>query len=577
MRKSKVFSLALLATGMLAVSSCSNEDMPSPGQNDGNVTITAQLPAEMMTRAMNFGNGQKAVKLSYAVYNSGSTTPIAQMTVDGDDAITMSGLQATVNLKLVTGRTYDIIFFAQSEKMNSDKSDTKPYTVRWNGQMLDVNYAKIVSNDDDNDAFFVKHTVEVTGPVNEQVVLRRPFAQINFGSDDLKEASVIDAFGTDLKTSVKARTYTQLNLGNGSVANQIEVTYPFAACPDNEDFPYEPTKYSHLSMNYLLVPADRSIVDLELTVKNATQEINTLKVAAAPVQRNYRTNIYGSLLTSTADFQVVINPIFDQNDNNVGEIVTKEPVLNDKTKTYSINNAAELAWIASTVNEGNNLEGKTISIDADIDLGGFEWIPIGHTIGTTVLSADIEGNGHTIKNLTITNGGEDAAFVGYTWRKVKNLVFDGASVKGNHWAAVVVGHTQDGCPSFGVEDVTVKNFSVECTPWLVNGNYDDGDKVGAIIGYYPGIGGTTGGIKNCTVENGTVKGYRHIGGIAGYANWPITGCTVKNVKLVQDFLNGYKSHSSVDGLFGPINGNPSYDTSEGNTVSDITTEQINKD
>ena len=38
--------------------------------------------------------------------------------------------------------------------------------------------------------------------------------------------------------------------------------------------------------------------------------INTVNVANVPVQRNYRTNIYGNLLTSAVDFNIVIDPIY---------------------------------------------------------------------------------------------------------------------------------------------------------------------------------------------------------------------------------------------------------------------------
>ncbi|MDE6382372.1 MAG: hypothetical protein K2L57_05835, partial [Muribaculaceae bacterium] len=328
MKTTRLFGLPLMAAALIGAASCSNEEIPQAVTGDGNVTLTATLPDGMLTRA--FGDGNTATRLSYAVYNAGSTTPIAGMTVDGDNALTMSGRTATVNLKLVTGRSYDIIFWAESEPVHN-ATGTKPYTVTWDGQILDVNYNEILSNDENRDAFFVKHTIEVNGPVSEEVVLRRPFAQVNFGSDDLNESAVTDAFGADLKTSLKTQTYTQLNLGNGEVANQVEITYEADGLPQGENFPYEPETYGYVSMNYLLVPASRSIVDLELAVSNAAGVINTINVSAAPVQRNFRTNIYGSLLTSAADFNVRIDPIFDQPDINVEEIKPVEPETDGNT------------------------------------------------------------------------------------------------------------------------------------------------------------------------------------------------------------------------------------------------------
>lgn len=568
MKKTKLFSFPILAAALLGVTSCSNDDMPQiTPEGDGNVTLTAKLPAELKTRV--FGDGNTATKLSYAVYNAGSTTPIAGLTVDGDNALTMVGREATVNLKLVTGRTYDIIFWAESEPVHNATA-TKPYTITWNGQTLDVNYNEIKSNDENRDAFFVKHTIEVTGPVNEEIILRRPFAQVNFGTDDLNEKAVIDAFGTDLQTSLKTKTYTQLNLGTGQVANQVEITYDFANMPaDSEKFPYEPDTYDYVSMNYLLVPADRSIVDLDFTVKNATTSINTIKVAAAPVQRNFRTNIYGSLLTSNVDFKVKIDPIFDEPGINIGgdEIEVTEPSFKEgDANTFSITTANELAWIAKTVNEGNNLNSKTISIDADIDLAGYKWTPIGS--GGKVLSAAIEGNGHTISNMNV-EAAESAGFVGYSWNKIKNLKFVNPIVRGNHWVGVVVGNTQDGCPSFGVENVTIENATVVCTPRIVNGKYDDGDKVGVIMGYYPAAGGES-AIKNCTIDGATVKGFRDLGGVVGYGNYTVTGNTVKNVKIIQDGItNPPYPVALAQNRWGEVNGLKS-DKTTGNTVENVT-------
>lgn len=560
MKKTRLFGLPLMAAALIGAASCSNEEIPQTVTGDGNVTLTATLPDGMLTRA--FGDGNTATRLSYAVYNAGSTTPIAGMTVDGDNALTMAGRTATVNLKLVTGRSYDIIFWAESESVHN-ATGTKPYTVTWDGQILDVNYNEILSNDENRDAFFVKHTIEVNGPVSEEVVLRRPFAQVNFGSDDLNESAVTDAFGTDLKTSLKTQTYTQLNLGNGEVANQVEITYEADGLPEGENFPYEPETYGYLSMNYLLVPASRSIVDLELAVSNAAGVINTVNVSAAPVQRNFRTNIYGSLLTSAADFNVRIDPIFDQPDINVEEIKPVEPEIDGNT--YSITRAEELAWIAKTVNEGNNLNGKTISIDADIDFGYMPWTPIG--TAKTALSADIEGNGHTISNMYIEHD-ECVGFVGYTWRKVKDLTFLNPIVKGHHWVGVVVGLTQDGCPQFGIENITVENATVTVTPWLKDGSYDDGDKAGVIMGYFPAAGGDA-AIRNCTVRNSTVTAFRDLGSIVGYGTYTVTGNTAENVQLIQDMTNGYYAPILVQKRWGEINGYKSSMTTD-NTAINVT-------
>lgn len=58
-------------------------------------------------------------------------------------------------------------------------------------------------------------------------------------------------------------------------------------------------------MNYLLVPSASSVlVEAELTPNNGSLDMTPVTVNSMPVQANYRTNVYGPLLTSPADFQV---------------------------------------------------------------------------------------------------------------------------------------------------------------------------------------------------------------------------------------------------------------------------------
>ena len=67
-------------------------------------------------------------------------------------------------------------------------------------------------------------------------------------------------------------------------------------------------------MNYLLVAADKTNVDIEFSYNNGGNYV--YEFPNVPVQRNYRTNIYGSILTSDVEVNVVIEPAFNEPDNN---------------------------------------------------------------------------------------------------------------------------------------------------------------------------------------------------------------------------------------------------------------------
>jgi hypothetical protein len=67
-------------------------------------------------------------------------------------------------------------------------------------------------------------------------------------------------------------------------------------------------------MNYLLVAADKATVDIEFSYNNGGNYV--FDYTFVPVQRNYRTNIYGSILTSDVEVKVVIEPAFNDPDYN---------------------------------------------------------------------------------------------------------------------------------------------------------------------------------------------------------------------------------------------------------------------
>lgn len=78
---------------------------------------------------------------------------------------------------------------------------------------------------------------------------------------------------------------------------------------------------------------------------------------------------------------------------------------------YLINSAAQLAYLAASVNAGNSYEGMYFRLTTDIDLNDIEWIPIGHGVATYDYTASqtdaqfrghFDGNFHRILNLYIT-------------------------------------------------------------------------------------------------------------------------------------------------------------------------------
>ena len=242
--------------------------------------------------------------------------------------------------------------------------------------------------------------------------------------------------------------------------------------------------------------------------------------------------------------------------------------------TYYIATVADLKAFAAKVNDGNNFSGKTVKLTADIDLKDVEWTPIGNVIsypGTT-FKGTFDGQEHTISNMTVNDkaaGYASAGFFGSITGQVKNVKFDNATVTSTHYAGVVVGYSSTNV-GMEIRNCHVANSSVtSITELTAEGNYDNGDKAGGIIGYC--VSGDT--VTNCSVTNTTVKGYRDIGGLIGYADngAVITNNTVKDSTIINDRSNNYKNYTKdaeydINAIVGDYNGT----LNASNTATNVT-------
>ena len=295
--KLKLFSSLALVAMMFAGTSCSSEEV-APVTGESTVTLSVTLPDGIQSRT--FGDGTTAQKLTMLVLDENNE---ALSVFNGADVLNIDiNLTKQVNLQLAAGKTYKVVCWAAAEGA--------PYTFNTTDFTVSANYEGAKTSDEALDAFYAVQSITVKGNTTETVKLYRPFAQLNIGTDDLSAAK---AAGFEAETvTVTVPTYKSLNLLTGEVeaGDPRAVTFAANALPAGETFPK--TGYDYLSMNYLLMSTDKQLVDVEFTVKAKDGATRTLPVNAVPVQRNYRTNIYGSLLTNSVNINVEIVPAFNE-------------------------------------------------------------------------------------------------------------------------------------------------------------------------------------------------------------------------------------------------------------------------
>ncbi len=385
----KTLSIIAGLFALLAVS-CTQEKIEesNAGQAVG-VTFTAELPENIATKA--FADGQTVQKLVYAVYNTGETDPV----YTPEKPVDLVGGKASIRFELVSGKKYDFVFWAYSE-------GTKAYTVALKGQTLTVDYGKILSNDENNDAFYAfVSELEVSGATTQKVDLYRPFAQINLGTDDLDKTVDQTFDATKLRSSMKATVATVLDFATGEVRNEEEVTFAANAIPARtEDFPYDNENYDYLSMNYVLVGKTKDALNCEFAIYEGENEeaTNTVTVANVPIQRNYRTNLYGSIITDPTDVNVEVQPGIGSGENiPVGEINKDTTPADFKTILEKGGNVAVTDPMASI-----DFAGLAIAKDLTLTLeAGVTDVKLGGNVTATAAAAAVVKAAATLPNITV--------------------------------------------------------------------------------------------------------------------------------------------------------------------------------
>ena len=184
-------------------------------------------------------------------------------------------------------------------------------------------------------------------------------------------------------------------------------------------------------MAYVLVGNDKNYVtDVKLCYGASAETAKTREFTNIPVRGNYRTNIYGALLTNNIGFDVEIDKDFD------GDAVSTEAeklVVAAQTRgTYTLTEDIILTEALNVTAEFTlDLNDHNIYIDATYDNSNYE-----------ASSAIVNGDKGV---LTLTGNGEIKAENNYTVRNNGKMVIDGVTIK-------------NGVMNFG--DLTIESGSI---------------------------------------------------------------------------------------------------------------------
>lgn len=425
----KTFAIAVMA---VLAGACAKENEQLAGPS--NVTFEVSTP-EIATKAI--GDGMTATKLYYQVFDADGNA-IEGLGVQNKDLV--SG-KTTVSFQLVKDQTYNFIFWAQTAEAGYYTIDATEGLKK-----ITADYSTHKgANDENRDAFFaVEKSLKITGPVSKNIELKRPFAQVNIatvGSYKVGEKEKAIDF-SEAKSSIKfvyiPTLFTPLETEQVSVNKTT--TFATAEIPEG-NITVAGQSYKYMAMNYIFASEEGSVYDITATLKVGGKSYN-VSVPNAPLKRNWRTNIVGDFLTTSAEFNVIVAPGFETE-------TTDMDLNNPKNETELAAAMATFGQVAvsNDIKFSTSMSSKkksTLTIAGGASLApaaGFrpdvsELI----FVGGSELTLDGEGTVVGPSNSTYGNGSQAILVQGGTVNIKGNLKVEGGSGSvGNHAVTITDG------------------------------------------------------------------------------------------------------------------------------------------
>ena len=376
--KKFLFSLAFIAA---MLTSCVNNDIEG-GYNSADavdVVIGVNAPKLAATRAGdtdmnsglgaidNFGDDEWAkydIRYMLEVYDATEgfenfDTPVCQRMVQTYDAYQ----ETTFELRLVPDRTYKFVVWADFVEqgsvvdLNYNTSDLKNIT----------RIGSVKPMDESMDAYFIQQDIVIKENGSyESLTLTRPFGKLRVVTTDLTHLNV----GTSAnRVNVKFfnhPTFVSLNAITGKTETTVEeVVYSYAISKDAPytfGLDYKPENLTIFADYIFAQPEGDQEINFELEIRDDVQNrvIRSHRFdTQIPLGRNKLTTLMGNLLTTSAEFTILVDDDFDGN-YNIG--LDAEQLPKPAVTTKLDVNCVQLKWKAI-----DGAAHYTVQVDDDVE------------------------------------------------------------------------------------------------------------------------------------------------------------------------------------------------------------------
>ena len=330
----KLFVLISAALLLIGLSACQQEIQSSEVSGETvTATFDVSIPSALKTKA--YGDASGLTKVNYEIWDSEFTGLVSKGEVELDE-----NLSGTLSLKLIRFKSYSVLFWAQGAAAKHEWTDLRT---------INIDYTPNI----ENDAFAGRVlNIDATNDQNLEgsVILERPFAQINFATNDLGAGKGVNVGDLTLKSATVtvpglATTYDGTTGKSSATAEAIEFKSTAVMA---EPFVMNQVEYDHLLVFYPLMADGASENVVATTASGQDVTVSWTGKGAmnnVPVKANNRTNFYGSIFTAFGDLDVSVDDDFT---------TVVDPSLNFESKTIS-------DLLASTTGNGTYLIEGTIT------------------------------------------------------------------------------------------------------------------------------------------------------------------------------------------------------------------------
>lgn len=278
--------------------------------SSGEVDVTLNVTPSVVSKATLDGDGAAANVNRYIleIYTDNGATFYNRLS----QGVTAGTTSAQFTFKLVVGQTYTFLVWADCA--NADGSDLYYKT--------DVNLKEVamigtyVGNNDERDAFCASETIPVNAAITKTITLKRPFAQLNIVTTDIDEIRQDYLLPQQFTLTFRAKNAYNVLTGE-CTGSDTDITYkaaPYYQTYRNAELESDrlTAKKWTLSMDYIFAPAaEAQIAGVKMDLKANGNALPQHVFTNVPFRRNWRTNVYGNLLTGDVTYSIVIDPDWD--------------------------------------------------------------------------------------------------------------------------------------------------------------------------------------------------------------------------------------------------------------------------